>query len=358
LFTISLCMIVRDEEEVMARCLSSVKDAVDEIIIVDTGSTDKTKEIAASFNAKVFDFKWINHFSDARNYSFDQATSDYILWLDADDILEPEDTATLKELKEQAQFTYDSVTFKYHLSFDEKGNPTYSFRRNRLVKRSKGFRWHGAVHEYLAVHGDTLNADIAVVHKKVRSSSDRNLNIYLARLAEGEQFSPRDQYYFANELRDHARYEEAIEWYETFLNGGMGWIEDNIAACMRQSICYNAIGKEQQAILSLLRALHYDRPRPDFCCQLGSLFVQAKHFNSAIYWYEQALRTSEYTPDISFHNPATATWLPHLQLTVCYDRIGNFEKAVSHHKLAKELNPSHSSIQFNESYFSAKGLLT
>ena len=88
---ISLCMIVRDEEKVIARCLDSVKDIVDEIIVVDTGSIDNTKEIVAKYTKKIYDFEWVNDFSKARNFSFSKATKDYIMWLDADDVIMPED---------------------------------------------------------------------------------------------------------------------------------------------------------------------------------------------------------------------------------------------------------------------------
>ena len=70
------------EEDVIGRCLESVRHLVDEINIVDTGSTDRTKEIAANYTKRIFDFKWIDHFAAARNFSFQQATCDYILWLD------------------------------------------------------------------------------------------------------------------------------------------------------------------------------------------------------------------------------------------------------------------------------------
>lgn len=357
MFTISLCMIVKNEEDVLERCLSSVQQAVDEIIIVDTGSTDRTKEVAAKFNAKIFDYEWTNHFANARNFSFDQATSDYILWLDADDVLQPADLARLLYLKETTPFDYDTVTMNYHLSFDHNGNPTYSYRRNRLVKRSNNFRWIGPVHEYLAVFGTSLRSDISVTHRKERSYSDRNLQIYLSRYESGEQFSPRDQFYFANELRDNARYEESIEWYNTFLNGKQGWVEDNVSACSRQAYCFEALNKRDQAIIHLLRTLQYVPPRPDFCCQIGALFSADRQYDNAIYWYEQALVTSRNTSDMSFHNPATATWLPHLQLTVCYDRIGNTEKALEHHLKSMELNPQHPSMVFNDNYFKTKGLL-
>jgi len=85
--SISLCMIVKNEEEVLADCLSSVKGFVDEIIVVDTGSTDKTADIAKQHGALVFSFPWDNHFSNAKNYAIRKATKDWILWLDADEIL-------------------------------------------------------------------------------------------------------------------------------------------------------------------------------------------------------------------------------------------------------------------------------
>lgn len=95
---ISVCMIVKNEEEVLARCLACITSFADEIVIVDTGSTDKTKEIAASFTDDVYDFPWCDDFSKARNYSFSKATQDFIMWLDADDVILQEDQDKLVEL--------------------------------------------------------------------------------------------------------------------------------------------------------------------------------------------------------------------------------------------------------------------
>ena len=97
---ISLCLIVKNEEDVLQRCLESVENIVDEIIIVDTGSTDQTKEIAQKFHAKIYDFEWIDDFAAARNYSFAQATKDFIMWMDADDYFTLENQNKLLELKE------------------------------------------------------------------------------------------------------------------------------------------------------------------------------------------------------------------------------------------------------------------
>src|SRR3989344_3396846 len=101
--TISLCMITKNEERYLEQCLNSVKDIIDEIIIVDTGSTDKTKEIAKKFNAKIIDFKWIDDFSAARNESLKHATKDWILVLDADENIGKESVAAVKKLVENKE---------------------------------------------------------------------------------------------------------------------------------------------------------------------------------------------------------------------------------------------------------------
>src|SRR5690606_15075208 len=123
-----------------------------------------------------------------------------------------------------------------------------------------------------AVSGNIFHSDIAVTHRKERQHTDRNLKIYLSRQAKGEVFSPRDQYYFANELRDHARLQEAADTYEQFLQSGQGWIEDEIAACMKQADCYARMLQPDNQLSSLLRTLRYDLPRAEFCCKLGSIF--------------------------------------------------------------------------------------
>src|SRR5690554_5754125 len=124
MITVSLCMIVKNEEDVLERCLNSVKGLMDEIIIVDTGSTDKTKEIARKFTDKIYDFEWIDDFSAARNYAFQQATKEYIFWMDADDVMVEQEK--FKRLKEELSSKVDAVSMLYHIAFDEYNNPTFS----------------------------------------------------------------------------------------------------------------------------------------------------------------------------------------------------------------------------------------
>lgn len=113
--SISLCMIVKNEEANIARCLKSVVDLVDEMIVVDTGSTDRTRDIARAFGAMTYDFEWSNDFSAARNYSLSMASGDWILVLDGDEVVASKDFAEIKRLADRKKigFAYSIVTRNY-----------------------------------------------------------------------------------------------------------------------------------------------------------------------------------------------------------------------------------------------------
>src|SRR5699024_6895041 len=140
-------------------------------------------------------------------------------------------------------YDVDTVSMLYHIAFDEYDNPTFSFRRNRLVKRERNYKWKGAVHEYLKFGGHVIASDIAVRHrkkdkKKNSRQSDRNLKIYERRLENGVEFTPRDTFYYSNELKDHRQFKKAIQFYHKFLDMNKGWIEDKIQACIYLADCY------------------------------------------------------------------------------------------------------------------------
>lgn len=352
---ISLCMIVKNEEAVSAQCLNSVAHLCDEIIIVDTGSTDRTKEIAQEFTEKIYDFTWIDDFSAARNFSFQQATKDFILWLDADGVLLEEDQKKFSLLKEELDETIDAVSMFYHTAFDEFGKPTFLFRRNRLVKRKKNFKWFGLVHEYLAVSGVIHSSSIAITHrkstKKANSSvSDRNLKIYENRRKKGESFSPRDLFYYANELKDHQNYQQAITYYTKFLETKKGWVEDRIRACIYMADCYRNRNMPEQEMEALTMSLLYDIPRPEVCCRMGDIYKKKAQFKKAIFWYEVAV-TVEIENDSGFNIIGFSTWYPYLQLCVCYWKINDIDKAISCNNKAKEYRPNDETIKANETFF-------
>ena len=230
--SVSLCMIVKNEEDVLGRCLESAAGLVDEIVIVDTGSTDRTREVAARFTNQIFDFPWADDFAAARNESFSHASMDYCLWLDADDVLLEADRAAFLALKETLDPAVSVVMAPYHTGFDESGRVTFSCFRERLIKNRAGMRWEGAVHEAVAPAGRILYGDFAVTHRKTRPGDpDRNLRIYEAQLAAGKVLDPRQQLYYGRELYYHQRYEEALAVFQDFLEEGRGWLENNIDAC-------------------------------------------------------------------------------------------------------------------------------
>ena len=171
--TLSLCMIVKNEEEVLGRCLKSISKEIDEIIVVDTGSTDDTKRIAESFGAHVYDFTWINDFAAARNFSFSLSKSDYNIWLDADDVISEKSLSELNTLKTELDYSRpDVVMCPYIAATDEFGNPTLSYYRERIIKNGVGFKWEGFVHEH-DLSAARL-ADSARVHDGLRDNAGDN----------------------------------------------------------------------------------------------------------------------------------------------------------------------------------------
>lgn len=235
--SISLCMIVKNEEDVLRRCLASITDIVDEIIIVDTGSTDSTKEIAKSFKAQVYDFKWIYDFSAVRNFSFSHATKDYIMWLDADDVIMEVDRMKLKKLKEELDGSIGQIAALYNVAHDESGKVTLFYYRERLLKRSLNFRWEGEVHESIAFVEAVIYSDFAVSHFKQRPNEKcRNLKIYENILLK-RKLCPREQYYYARELFYNDFIEKAVQEFLGFLETD-GLIKNKVDASLLLNRCF------------------------------------------------------------------------------------------------------------------------
>ncbi len=147
--TLSLCMIVRDEEEMLPRSLAAARDAVDEIIVVDTGSTDRTIEIAREFGAKVIEREWTGSFADARNASFDAATSDWIMYLDADEVLVAGDAERLREVTGR---TWREAFYLVETNFTgELGDGTaVTHNAMRVFRNRSEYRFEGRIHEQIA----------------------------------------------------------------------------------------------------------------------------------------------------------------------------------------------------------------
>lgn len=350
--TVSLCMIVKNEEAVLARCLDSICAAVDEIIIVDTGSTDATKEIASRFTDLIFDFEWIDDFSAARNYSFSKATMEFILWLDADDVFTPKDREAFLALKNSSLDDTDVVMMRYNTAFDEEGKPVFTYYRERLIRRSIPFAWSGRVHEAIVHSGRTRYADhVAVTHRSVKSTySDRNLRIYEKQAAE-EELSARDQFYYGRELYYHKHYNRAKKVLIHFLSGQDGWLENNIEACKILSYCYMETDEPYYALGALLASFVLDEPRAEICCEIGLLFMYWQRYRIAVFWFELALALPRNDKSGAFISEDCHGYLPCIQLCVCYDHLGDFEKAREYNRRAGVYRPSSPAYLENVKYF-------
>lgn len=352
MISISLCMIVKNEEKVLARCLESVKDIIDEVIIVDTGSSDKTKEIAFNYTDKVFCFKWCDDFSKARNFSFSKATKEYIMWLDADDVILKEDKEKLINLKRTLSKDTDIVMLKYNTGFDENGNVNFSYYRERILKREKNYTWISPVHEVIVPTGNVIYKDIAVTHKKNHGShSKRNLKIFENMIKNGTLLDARQKFYYARELYYNGKYEEAISKFNEFLLDPLGWIENKINACLDLSYCYLKLNDKENAFLSLTRSFIYDTPRAEICCGIAKLFKNDKRYKEAIYWYNLA---TTLTPDFSsgaFYNLDTYNFIPYMELCVCYYAINDVKNSIKCNELAGKFKPNSTVYLNNKEFF-------
>lgn len=354
--TLSLCMIVKDEEKVLERCLSSVCDIVDEIIIVDTGSTDKTKDIAKKFTDKVYNFKWIDDFSKARNYSFSKATKDYIMWLDADDIILEEDRKKLKELKLNDKV--DIYFMKYNIGFDEDENVTFSYYRERILKRQKNYKWVGAIHEVIVPKGECKYLDIAITHKKInKRDNKRNLRIFEKIIKSGEKLDPRQEFYYARELYYNALYDSAIKRFENFLKREDGFVENKISACLDLHSCYIALKQYEMAAYALTKSFIYDMPKAEVCCKLGDYFMWKKLYVNAKYWYERALEDKLDMTKGGFYNIDYYNYIPHIQLCVCLYNLKEFKLAYLENEKAGKYKPNSKIYIHNKKFFEENNLL-
>lgn len=347
-------MIVRDEEDTLGRCLESVAGVFDEIVIVDTGSQDRTREVAASYGARIVEFPWIDDFAAARNVSFDASTSDYQMWLDADDVVLETERTKLLALKADLDGQLDAVSMAYHTAFDEAGNVMNATRRFRIVRRGAGFIWVGAVHEDLQAAGTYkyLDTNIVITHRKPMGEdgpSQRNLLILEKMVAEGRPMRPADVLNYARELEMNKRYAEAIPYYERFLATPQDNVDVTVFALHKVASCYYMNGQPDQEWACTLRSLEVDVPRPEFACRIAERFLAREQFRQAAFWYQTALadpggdRPNAWT----IENHAFKTWLPHKQLGLCYYQLGDYQRSLQHNIEAQRYRPDDPDIATN-----------
>lgn len=201
MITISVCMIVKNEELTLSRCLECLKKIADEIIIVDTGSTDDTKEIAAKYTDQIYDFEWVDDFSAARNFAFSKATMEYIYSADADEIIDLKNQQKLMELK-QCLLPQIDIVQMYYTNQLEYGT-TYNYDkeyRPKLFKRVRTFFWSEPIHERVNIEPVIYDSEIEIIHKPHEYHGKRDFLIFQKLQQEGKELSAHLFSMYAREL--------------------------------------------------------------------------------------------------------------------------------------------------------------
>ena len=342
--SLTLAMIVKDEASVIQRCLDSVQEACNEIILLDTGSSDATLALVQKYpQVKVHHFKWINDFGAARRESFKHATCELLLWLDADDLIYPADLEILKGIKNRTNHP-DCYLSRHQYSHDAQGNVTTSHFRERIFKRSCNPTWKYRIHECvpLSQFKSTENSNFEVHHFKTdfhyKRSEGRNLKILKECVDDPQENCARYEFYYGKELSELGDPKAEI-YLKRYLEHPDYW-EDHYYALYR--LAEGAFNKKQydDAMRLCFDALKLDQRRAEVYCLLGLIYVNQQRWDLATFWYETALLMPRPTDSLGFFNLDHYTWIPHVQLTMIYNSMGKMGLAVEHAEKALKYKPT------------------
>uniref|UniRef100_UPI00405628ED glycosyltransferase n=1 Tax=Acetatifactor sp. TaxID=1872090 RepID=UPI00405628ED len=320
MITISLCMIVKNEEKILARCLDSIADLMDEIIIVDTGSTDATKEIASRYTDKIYDFTWVDDFSAARNFSFSKATMDYIYSADADEMVSPQNHEKFRTLKEAMLPEIEIVQMKYGnqlqhgsvYNFDEEYRP-------KLFKRQREFVWIEPIHETVRLEPVVYDSDIVITHLPENMHAKRDLMTFAKHVDKGLRLGKRLHNMYARELYlagDAEDFAQAIPFFEMSAADPDRSGDEIVEACCVAAKAARLAG-DDRLFFKYASKVIAGEGCSEICCEMGYYHEEAGDYEEAAIWfYNAAYQTS---PAISIEAGGK---VPLEGLIRCYGKLG------------------------------------
>lgn len=341
---LSLCMIVKDEEKVLARCLETVNDVVDEIIIVDTGSIDKTKEIAFKYTDLVFDYKWENDFSKARNYASSKASGEWIFVLDADEYV---DETYFREFK---QFLTDNeekdiLGVKIINFTGQHGEETGVNYHDRVYKNNGEISYCRSVHEVLK-HNQSMGkrgiAPFEIFHSgyildisKAKNKAERNL-ILLNKIKNKEAI---DYFFLGNTYTALGDFDKAIHSYKIGYqlrdNKEYNWVPKLL---VRLTNCLFFTNQNDEALDILNQCKKVYSQLVDFEYLTGKYCLDNGIDEEAIKIFEGILRNKDtLKADTSLD---FLEYLPHKYLGELYEKTEQIHLAVHHYSKAISINDS------------------
>ena len=326
---LSLCMIVRDEEEMLPRCLGAVAAAVDELIIVDTGSQDRTIEIARSFGATVIEHEWTGSFAQARNISFDAATGDWILYLDADEVLVAADAPRLRTLTGR---TWREAFYLVETNFtgDLDDGTAVTHNAMRVFRNRPQYRFSGRLHEQI---GHTLpgylperleQTTIRVEHygylgavRDAKEKSRRNIELLLAQQAESADtpflhFNLGSEYAVAGDAATAlAEFERSWAMIEADPHGELYEFTPALISRLVKSL--RVCGRQQDAIERARDGLARFPGFTDLVFEQATASVALDRETEAIAYYERCIELGD-APARYTATVGCGTYLPRIAL--------------------------------------------
>lgn len=350
--TISLCMIVKNEAEHLSRCLESIKDLVEEIIIVDTGSTDSTVKIAKVYGAKVFYRPWTGNFSEARNFALKHAIGDWILSLDADEELKKEDTHLVKEAIKNDEI--DGIQCVIHSTSKYTSALTKSYFM-RLFRNNRRIYYEGAIHERPIITGKTIPSNIRIIHhgyaldrNKMTAKLDAYIQLLQKQLKE-EPDNPTVHFYLAKTYYLLGYHEFALREGKEVLR----LLPDNIIKMRPELEIYLILactlfelGNPQAAEKLCLKVLELKPNYIDPPFFLGKIcFSGGRYDDAALYFHKyfqikRCLETNRDVNDLVLHS-LMGNHEAHFLLGAIYEKQKKYMDAIRELKEAIEIDPGY-----------------
>lgn len=347
----SACLIVKNEEDMLRKCLQSLQGGVDEIVVVDTGSTDATKEIAKEFTDKVYDFEWISDFATARNFAASKASGEWILTIDADECVDEENLKVAIEEIQLQKDRYDAYVVNIMSFVGEHGERTTVNKMGRIYKNDGTIYFKGALHEQIvAVEGKPNIAQSCLVlyHYgylshivEKQNKKDRNLKIVTKNLRskKNDGFS---LFNYGQELRRQGKTKQAlnkfVEAYKCKKSVDEGWIR----TCLYFIIESLVELKRFEDALKIIKDTETLWPEsPDFICWKGDIYYLQNRYEDAKIVFETIVTNQEKYNDVAYQFDRK-TFIPHERLGRIYEIEKNDERALQHY--IEALNENASSI--------------
>lgn len=303
--SVSLCMIVKNEEKHLAKCLRSAKPVVDEMIVVDTGSNDRTKDIATAFGAKVYDFEWTGDFSEARNLSLTKASGDWILVLDADEVISRFDYKSLiRTLRKKTHSQAYSMTTRNYVNnasltgwtpndgvyeSEEAGTGWFPSSKVRLFRNQNGIKFENPVHELVEPSADRLGITIGKCNVPIH---------HYGKLVEDRVISKGEEYYELGKLKLTEK-------------------KDDLQALTELAIQAGELKKYEDAVTLWKELITRNPDSPKAFHNMGYAYIELGNYKEALIASKKAIKLDA---DIKG---------AHLNYSICQLCVGDVEKAIS-----------------------------